>query len=75
MEDGRVINQLQNCIIVQKANWGGGDDLDTWQMTKRKEFCYDVSGVFEGYLRFLLISAVNFYYIINKLIILIPGSQ
>jgi hypothetical protein len=47
MEDGRVINQLQNCVIVQKAN-GGGDDLDTWQMTKRKEFCYDVSGVFEG---------------------------
>jgi hypothetical protein len=27
------------------------------------------------YLMFLLISAVNFYYIINKLIILVPGPH
>jgi hypothetical protein len=36
------------------------------------EFCYGVSGIPEMYLRFLLISTVDFYYIINKLIILIP---
>jgi hypothetical protein len=34
--------------------------------------CYGVSGVFERYLRFSLISIVDFYYVINKLIILVP---
>jgi hypothetical protein len=36
------------------------------------EFYYGVSRVSERYLRFSLISTVDFYYIINKLIILIP---
>jgi hypothetical protein len=36
-----------------------------------KEFCYGVSRVPQRYLSFSLISAVNFYYVINKLIILI----
>jgi hypothetical protein len=31
--------------------------------------------VFLGYLRFYLISIIDFYYIINKLIILIPDSH
>jgi hypothetical protein len=37
-----------------------------------KEFCYSVSEVSERYLRFFLILAVDFYYVINKLIILVP---
>jgi hypothetical protein len=40
----------------------------------RVEFCYGVSRVLRRYyLRFSLISTVNFYYVINKLIILILG--
>jgi hypothetical protein len=39
------------------------------------EFRYGVSGVPERYLRFLLISAVDFYYVINKLIILVPDPH
>jgi hypothetical protein len=35
--------------------------------------CYGVFGVTLRYLRFYLITTVNFYYIINKLIILISG--
>jgi hypothetical protein len=31
--------------------------------------------VFLRYLRFPLISAVDFYYVINKLIILVPGPH
>jgi hypothetical protein len=42
---------------------------------KKKEFRYDVSGVTERYLRFSLISAVDFYYVINKLIILVPDPH
>jgi hypothetical protein len=37
-----------------------------------KEFCYGVSGVTERYLRFSLILIIDFYYVINKLIILVP---
>jgi hypothetical protein len=43
-----------------------------------KEFCYDVSDVPERYgryLRFYLITTVNFSYVINKLIILIPDPH
>jgi hypothetical protein len=36
------------------------------------EFCYGVSG---WYLRFSLISVIDFYYVINKLIILIPSPH
>jgi hypothetical protein len=42
------------------------------------EFCYGVSGVPHRYLEVLrlsLISAVDFYYVINKLIILVLGSH
>jgi hypothetical protein len=39
------------------------------------EFCYGVSGVTERYLRSRLISAVDFYYVINKLIILVPDPH
>jgi hypothetical protein len=38
------------------------------------EFCYGIFGVLRGtwsYLRSLLISAIDFYYVINKLIILV----
>jgi hypothetical protein len=38
-------------------------------------FIYSVSGVPEMYLRFYLISAVDFYYIINKLIILVSDPH
>jgi hypothetical protein len=38
---------------------------------RERELCYSVSEVLRRYLRFSLILAVNFYYIINKLIILI----
>jgi hypothetical protein len=41
----------------------------------KKEFRYDVSGVTKRYLRFYLISAVDFYYVINKLIILVPDPH
>jgi hypothetical protein len=43
--------------------------------TKFKESCYDVSVVPERYLRFSLISAIDFYYVINKLIILVPDPH
>jgi hypothetical protein len=43
--------------------------------TKFKEFCYGVSVVSERYLRFSLISAIDFYYVINKLIILVPDPH
>jgi hypothetical protein len=36
-----------------------------------QEFYYNVFKISERYLRFFLISVVNFYYIINKLIILL----
>jgi hypothetical protein len=36
-----------------------------------KEFCYAISEVTYRHIRFSLISTVNFYYIINKLIILV----
>jgi hypothetical protein len=36
---------------------------------KHNKFCYGVFGY--RYIRFLLISDINFYYIINKLIILV----
>jgi hypothetical protein len=42
------------------------------------EFCYGVSAYLRDtwrYLRFLLISAVDCYYIINKLIILVPAPH
>jgi hypothetical protein len=39
------------------------------------EFCYGVFRVPERYLRFPLISAVDFYYVINKLIILISDPH
>jgi hypothetical protein len=39
------------------------------------EFCYSVLGVFRRYLSFSLISVINFYYIINKLIILVAKSH
>jgi hypothetical protein len=46
--------------------------------TCKNEFCYGVSGVPERYLevpKFPLISAIDFYYVINKLIILVPDSH
>jgi dolichyl-phosphate-mannose--protein O-mannosyl transferase len=39
------------------------------------DFCYGVSEVPDKYLRFPLISTINFYYIINKLIILVPDPH
>jgi hypothetical protein len=36
--------------------------------------CYSVSTILESYIRFLLISIINFYYVINKLIILVSDS-
>jgi hypothetical protein len=36
------------------------------------EFCYGVFSLTRRYLSFTLISAINFYYVINKLIILVP---
>jgi hypothetical protein len=36
------------------------------------QLCYSVFGVSERYLKFSLILTVDFYYVINKLIILIP---
>jgi hypothetical protein len=39
------------------------------------EFWYGVSGVAVRYLMFHLISTVNFYYAINKLIILVPDPH
>jgi hypothetical protein len=38
-------------------------------------FCYGISKVTERYLRFSLISAVDFYYVINKLIILVHDQH
>jgi hypothetical protein len=38
------------------------------------DFCYGISKIFEKYLKvsnIFLISAINFYYIINKLIIMV----
>jgi hypothetical protein len=40
-----------------------------------QEFCYGISEVPERYIRFLLISVINFYYVINKLIILVHDSH
>jgi hypothetical protein len=39
------------------------------------EFCYGVSEVPQRYQSFSLISIINFYYIINKLIILVSSSH
>jgi hypothetical protein len=36
------------------------------------EFCYGVSKVPQSYIRYHLILIINFYYVINKLIILVP---
>jgi hypothetical protein len=44
-------------------------------LQKIKEFYYIVSGVPERYLRFPLILIIDFYYIINKLIILVPDPH
>jgi hypothetical protein len=40
-------------------------------LPSNREFCYGIFEVPQRYLIFSLISVVNFYYIINKLIILI----
>jgi hypothetical protein len=42
---------------------------------KKYEFCYDVSGVSERYLSSPLILSVDFYCVINKLIIFISDSH
>jgi hypothetical protein len=39
------------------------------------EFCYGVFSVTEKYLKFSLISTVDFYYVIDKLIILVPDPH
>jgi hypothetical protein len=42
------------------------------------KFCYGVFKITERYLnvpKIFLISAVDFYYVIDKLIILVPGSH
>jgi hypothetical protein len=43
--------------------------------SKNLEFCYDISEITGRYLRFLLISVVDFYYVINKIIILVLGPH
>jgi hypothetical protein len=39
------------------------------------EFCYGVSGLIGRYLKFFLISIINFYYVINKLIIMVSDQH
>jgi hypothetical protein len=52
--------------------------IDECEYMNYCKFCYGVSRITERYLKvakIFLISAVNFYYVIDKLIILVPGSH
>jgi hypothetical protein len=44
-------------------------------MQMLEEFCYGVSEVTERYIRLSLIIAVDFYYVINKIIILVSDPH
>jgi hypothetical protein len=65
-------NWLLNRIFTVKSDWWR---LNKWLevRTNIDESCYGDSMIPGMYLRFSLISTVNFYYIINKLIILVSS--
>jgi hypothetical protein len=65
-------------IMISAECWSGTKgrtavDAHPIANDKKNELCYGVFEVLKRYLRFSLILIINFYHVINKLIILISG--